>query len=205
MTMSFYFLFPLKSRIGRDDAWSCPFRDVVPEGAGGVMAPPDFGKSVNPISTRGTDYSHHITICHTGFSDLPTALSWTEVWSILSKALEAKVCTTSVPEGQCLALGQHQGILRESVGCKCDWFRILLDMFTFLVISLVILYQRSDCEKIFTETSQTNKGQKLGVGGPTSSPCRSTRYLKGPSSELKSIVTYFTLKTAVDSYKLKDH
>ena len=96
---------------------------------------PRFWKSVNPISTRGTDYSHHIATCHPGFSDLPTALSWTEVWSILSKALEAKVCTTSVPEGQCLALGQHQGILRESIGCKCDWFRILLEMFTFLVIS----------------------------------------------------------------------
>ena len=96
---------------------------------------PRFWKSVNPISTRGTDYSQHITTCHIGFSDLPTALSWTEVWSILSKALEAKVCTTSVPEGQCLALGQHQGILRESIGCKCDWFRILLEILTFLVIS----------------------------------------------------------------------
>ena len=29
------------------------FRGVVPGGAGGAMAPPDFGRSVNPISTRG--------------------------------------------------------------------------------------------------------------------------------------------------------
>ena len=36
-------------------------RPVVPEGAGGAMAPPDFGISVNPISTRGADYTHHIT------------------------------------------------------------------------------------------------------------------------------------------------
>ena len=34
-------------------------RGVVP---GGAMAPPDFGRSVNPISTtRGTDYAHLIT------------------------------------------------------------------------------------------------------------------------------------------------
>ena len=28
-------------------------RPVVPGGAGGAMAPPDFGRSVNPISTKG--------------------------------------------------------------------------------------------------------------------------------------------------------
>ena len=28
-------------------------RPVVPEGAGLAMAPPDFGRSVNPISTKG--------------------------------------------------------------------------------------------------------------------------------------------------------
>ena len=33
-------------------------RGVVPGGAGDAMAPPDFGRSVNPISTRGTDYAH---------------------------------------------------------------------------------------------------------------------------------------------------
>ena len=41
---------------------------------GGAMAPPDFGRSVNPISTRGTDYVHLITTGSPGFSDLPTAL-----------------------------------------------------------------------------------------------------------------------------------
>ena len=30
-----------------------------PGGAGGAMAPPDFGRLVNPISTRGTDYAHY--------------------------------------------------------------------------------------------------------------------------------------------------
>ena len=39
------------------------------------MALSDFGRSVNPISTRGTDYAHLITTGTPGFSDLPTALS----------------------------------------------------------------------------------------------------------------------------------
>ena len=39
-------------------------------------APPDFGRSVNPISTRGggTDYAHLTTTGTPGFSDLPTAM-----------------------------------------------------------------------------------------------------------------------------------
>ena len=45
-------------------------RGVVPGG----VAHPDFGRSVNPISTRGTDYAHLITTGIPGFSDLPTAL-----------------------------------------------------------------------------------------------------------------------------------
>ena len=47
---------------------------VVPGGAGCEMAHTDFGRSVNPISTRGTDYAHLITTGTPGFSDLPTAL-----------------------------------------------------------------------------------------------------------------------------------
>ena len=31
----------------------CEYRGVVPGGAGGAMAPPDFGTSVNPISAKG--------------------------------------------------------------------------------------------------------------------------------------------------------
>ena len=56
-------------------------RGVVPGGAGVAMAPPDFGRSVNPISTRGTDYAHLISTGTPGFSDLPTAL-----WSKLKKS-----------------------------------------------------------------------------------------------------------------------
>ena len=50
------------------------YTGVVLGGAGGAMAPPDFGRPVTPISTRGTDYSHLITTGTPGFSDLPTAL-----------------------------------------------------------------------------------------------------------------------------------
>ena len=43
-----------------------------------AMAPPDFGRSVNPISTRGTDYARLITTGTPEFSDLPTALDMTK-------------------------------------------------------------------------------------------------------------------------------
>ena len=50
-------------------------RVVVPGGAEGAMAPPDFGRSViNLFQTGGTDYAHLITTGTPGFSDLPTAL-----------------------------------------------------------------------------------------------------------------------------------
>ena len=46
--------------------WAGP-RPVVPGCAGCAMAHPDFGRSVNPISTREDRF------CPPGFSDLPTA------------------------------------------------------------------------------------------------------------------------------------
>ena len=49
------------------------YRPVVPGGGGGAMEPPD-DRSVNPISTRRTDYAHLITSGTPGFSDLLTAL-----------------------------------------------------------------------------------------------------------------------------------
>ena len=45
-----------------------------PVGAGGTMAPPYFSRSVNPISTKESDYAHHNTNCYPGFSDPPAAL-----------------------------------------------------------------------------------------------------------------------------------
>ena len=49
-------------------------RPVVPGGAGGAMAPPDFGRSINPISTKGGRLCPPINTGTPGFSDLPTAL-----------------------------------------------------------------------------------------------------------------------------------
>ena len=43
-------------------------------GAGGALTPPVFGQTVNPISTRGADYTHHSTTSPPGFSEFATAL-----------------------------------------------------------------------------------------------------------------------------------
>ena len=48
-------------------------RPVVPGCAGCTMAHPDFGRSVNPISTRGDEYARLITTGTPGFSDPPAA------------------------------------------------------------------------------------------------------------------------------------
>ena len=75
--------------------FSCPLlftRGVVPGGAGGAggaMAPPDFGRSVNPISTRWTNYAHLITTGTPGFSDLPTALFTLSQNHFFPQSLEA--------------------------------------------------------------------------------------------------------------------
>ena len=43
-------------------------RPVVAGGAGGTMArPPDFGRSVNPISTKGADYAHQLILAPPDF------------------------------------------------------------------------------------------------------------------------------------------
>ena len=41
----------------------------------GDMNPPNFNRSVNPISTKGADYTHHIKLALPfGFLDLPPGL-----------------------------------------------------------------------------------------------------------------------------------
>ena len=52
------------------------FRGVVPGGAGGVMAPPDLGTSVNPISAKGGRLYPPYNTGTPGFSDLPPALEY---------------------------------------------------------------------------------------------------------------------------------
>ena len=52
----------------------CILRGVVPGGAGGAMSPPDFDRSVNPISTKGGRLCPPNNTGTPGFWDLPTAL-----------------------------------------------------------------------------------------------------------------------------------
>ena len=55
------------------------------EGGKGAISCPIFGRSVNPIPTRGADYAHHIT----------TALrveNWVENWVGMTKKL-VQFCT----------------------------------------------------------------------------------------------------------------
>ena len=47
--------------------------------AGGAAAPPDFGGSVNPISTRGDTLSPPSTTCPPGFLTLGASLLCSEV------------------------------------------------------------------------------------------------------------------------------
>ena len=42
--------------------------------AGWTLAYPEFGRSVNPITTRGADYAHHITASPTGFENPAASL-----------------------------------------------------------------------------------------------------------------------------------
>ena len=49
-------------------------RGVARGGAEGAVAPPEFGRSVNPIQTRGADYTPHTTASPSGFKKLSTPL-----------------------------------------------------------------------------------------------------------------------------------
>ena len=49
--------------------------DVASWWAGWALAHPEFGISVNPITTRGADYAHHITASPPGFEN-PAAALW---------------------------------------------------------------------------------------------------------------------------------
>ena len=50
-------------------------RGVVPGDAGGAIAPPDYGRSINLISTKGDRLCPPNNTDTPGFSDLPTALN----------------------------------------------------------------------------------------------------------------------------------
>ena len=63
------------NRIGSRRHSTALYRSVVPGGAGGAKAPSDFGRSVNPISTKGGRLYPLNNTGTPGFSALPTALS----------------------------------------------------------------------------------------------------------------------------------
>ena len=43
-----------------------------------ILAHPEFGTSVNPITTRGADYAHHITASPPGFENPAASLLMSE-------------------------------------------------------------------------------------------------------------------------------
>ena len=45
------------------------FSDVASGWAGWALAHPEFGSSVNPITTKGADHAHHITASPPGFEN----------------------------------------------------------------------------------------------------------------------------------------
>ena len=48
--------------------------------AGWALAQPEFGSSVNPITTRGADYAHHITASPPGFGNPAAALCYSDTF-----------------------------------------------------------------------------------------------------------------------------
>ena len=52
-----------------------------------------FGRTVNPISTRGADYAHHSTTSPLKFSDLATALPWFVILPHNPKIIDLSTCT----------------------------------------------------------------------------------------------------------------
>ena len=50
--------------------------------AGWALAHLEFGSSVNPITTRGADYVHHITASPPGFENPAAALPYLETFII---------------------------------------------------------------------------------------------------------------------------
>ena len=51
-----------------------PYSDAASGWAGWALAHPEFGTSVNPFTTRGADFAHHITASPPGFENAAAAL-----------------------------------------------------------------------------------------------------------------------------------
>ena len=54
--------------------------DAISGWAGWALAHQEFGRSVNPIPTRGEDYAHLITACPAGFENLMASLDRVKGW-----------------------------------------------------------------------------------------------------------------------------
>ena len=100
---------------GYDD-WHRP---VVPGGAAGAMAPPNFGRSVNPISTKGGRLCPLKNAGTPGFSDLPTAFWLRNTYVLQNKTKRYKLADKTIDEelsffihvSQCRAILNYVGIL----------------------------------------------------------------------------------------------
>ena len=52
-----------------------------------ILAHPEFGSSVNPITTRGADYAHHITASPLGFENPAASLSYKYLMTLVMDGL----------------------------------------------------------------------------------------------------------------------
>ena len=83
-------------------------RGVVPGRTGGAMAPPDFGRSVNPISTKGGRLSPPNNTGTPGFSDLPTAL-----WLLMQEQAVGFFCMKTNGLWQFLLENMHKFCMKK--------------------------------------------------------------------------------------------
>jgi hypothetical protein len=77
-------------------AWSLVSSAAASEWAGWALAHPEFGSSVNPITTRGADYAHHITASPPGFENPAAALVSTHKKLFKKNISSKKDCKTLV-------------------------------------------------------------------------------------------------------------
>ena len=63
-----------KRKIRNGTYWDCS--TAASGWTGRALAHPEFGSSVNPITTGVADYAHHITASPPGFENPAAALDW---------------------------------------------------------------------------------------------------------------------------------
>ena len=83
----------------------CYSSDAASKRAGWALAHPEFGSSVNPITTRGADYAHHITACPPGFENPAASLYNVKTCRQIN---EAVILYTSSRSFACLQVSRQQ-------------------------------------------------------------------------------------------------